>query len=77
MLLKKKLSLKSIHQNDFEFISFRQLPNQGLVQFMVYKENMKAGILIRFLEQLIEAQEHKVFLILDNLRVQHSKTVKK
>lgn len=51
--------------------------NQGLVQFMIYKENMNADILIQFLEQLIKSQENKVLLILDNLRVCHSKIVKK
>jgi len=51
--------------------------NQGLVQFMIYKENMNADVLIRFLEQLIKCQDNKVFLILDNLRVHHSKIVKK
>jgi transposase len=51
--------------------------NQGLVQFMIYKENMNSDVLIQFLEQLIKSQENKVFLILDNLRVHHSKIVKK
>jgi transposase len=51
--------------------------NQGLVQFMIYKENMNSDVLIQFLEQLIKTQENKVFLILDNLRVHHSKLVKK
>ena len=30
--------------------------NQGLVQFMIYKENMNADVFIRFLEQLIKSQ---------------------
>lgn len=51
--------------------------NRGLVQFMIYKENMNADVLILFLEQLIKAQENKTYLILDNLRVHHSKIVKK
>jgi len=50
--------------------------NQGLVQFMIYKENMNTDVLIRFLEQLIKYQDNKVFLILDNLRVHHSKIIK-
>ena len=51
--------------------------NQGLVQFMIYKENMNTDVLIRFLEQLIKYQDNKVFLILDNLRVHQSKIIKK
>jgi len=38
---------------------------------------MNADVLIKFLHQLIKYQENKVFLILDNLRVHHSKLVKK
>jgi transposase len=50
--------------------------NQGFVQFMIYKENMNAAIFITFLEQLVKSQDNKVFLIVDNLRVHHSKIVK-
>jgi hypothetical protein len=35
--------------------------NQGLVQFMICKENMNSDILIQFLEQLIKYQENKGF----------------
>ncbi len=38
---------------------------------------MNSDVFIQFLEQLIKSQESKVFLILDNLRVHHSKIVKK
>ena len=51
--------------------------NQGLIQFMIYKENMNAEVFIQFLEQLIKSQQNKTFLILDNLRVHHSNIVKK
>ncbi len=47
--------------------------NQGLVQFMIYKKDINADVFIKFLEQLIISQDNKVFLILDNLRVHHSK----
>jgi hypothetical protein len=33
--------------------------NHGLVQFMIYKENMNAAVFIRFLEQLVKSQENK------------------
>ena len=50
--------------------------NQGKVQFMVYSTNMNAQKLIEFMAQLIERGEKKIYLILDNLRVHHSKLVK-
>jgi hypothetical protein len=32
---------------------------------------------IKFMERLIRSREQKIFLVLDNLRVHHSKPVKK
>jgi transposase len=51
------------------------ITNQGKVRFMLYRENMTSDMLILFLEQLINDTEHKIFLILDNLRVHKSKAV--
>ncbi len=48
---------------------------QGKVRFMVYQDTMNQQRLIRFMERLIRASERKVFLILDNLKVQHGKYV--
>lgn len=50
--------------------------NQGKVQFMIYSENMNSERFILFLNQLIKNSSQKTFLILDNLRVHHSKIVK-
>ncbi len=50
--------------------------NRGQVQFMIYSGSMNSDRLIEFMEQLIKASSTKVFLILDNLRVHHSKLVK-
>lgn len=51
--------------------------NRGKLRFMLYRETMAAAVLIRFLRRLIrDTQGHKVFLILNNLRVHHSKKVK-
>lgn len=52
------------------------ITNQGKVRFMIYRETMTAEVLIKFMERLIKDAERKVFLILDNLRVHHGKTVK-
>lgn len=50
--------------------------NQGQVEFMIYTDKMNSQRLIKFLELLIEGKKRKVYLILDNLRVHHSKLVK-
>ncbi len=50
--------------------------NQGKVHFMIYCDTMNADRLIEFMKRLIESTSKKVFLILDNLRVHHSKIVK-
>lgn len=53
------------------------ITNQGKVRFMIYDEKFTAQVFIRFLEQMIKEATQKVFLILDNLKVHHSKVVKK
>jgi hypothetical protein len=52
------------------------ITNQGKVQFMIYSENMNSDKLIEFMQQLIKSSSRKVYLILDNLRVHHSKIIK-
>ena len=50
--------------------------NQGKTRWMIIDEAFDAEKLIEFLQALIKDAEKKVFLILDNLRVHHSKLVK-
>ena len=50
--------------------------NKGKVEFMIYSGSMNAERLVEFLKQLIKSKDRKTFLILDNLRVHHSKIVK-
>jgi len=52
------------------------ITNQGKVRFMLYQETMTAQVFIKFLSRLIKDAKSKVFLILDNHRVHHSKLVK-
>ena len=52
------------------------MTNKGKVRFMLYRETMTSGVLIKFMSRLIKDSDRKVFLILDNLRVHHSKAVK-
>ena len=51
--------------------------NQGKARWMIIDEAFNSDKLIEFLEALIKDADKKVFLILDNLRVHHSKPVKK
>lgn len=51
--------------------------NRGKVRFMLYDGAMNAKIMIKFMRRLIKDADHKIFLILDNLRTHHSKPVKK
>ena len=50
--------------------------NQGKARWMIIDEAFDADRLIEFLEALVKDADKKVFLILDNLRVHHSKPVK-
>ncbi len=50
--------------------------NQGKTRWMIIDEAFDAERLIEFLQALIKDAGKKVFLILDNLRVHHSKRVK-
>ena len=50
--------------------------NQGKARWMIIDEAFDAAKLIEFLQALIKDAGRKVFLILDNLRVHHSKLVK-
>ena len=52
------------------------ITNQGKVRFMVYQGTMNAQRLIIFLKRLIRDAGRKIYLILDNLRVHHSRIVK-
>ncbi len=73
---KGKTPVKEIMSKRFSINMISSVTNQGKVQFMVYSDNMNAERLITFMEQLIKSSSRKIFLILDNLRVHHSKVAK-
>ncbi len=50
--------------------------NKGEMRWKVFAGALNAKILIGFLNRLVRGQKSKIFLILDNLRVHHSKMVK-
>lgn len=51
------------------------ISKRGKLRFMLYKDNMTSEKLIDFMGRLIKDTDKKVFLILDNLRVHHSRKV--
>lgn len=53
------------------------ITNEGKVRFMMYRDAMNAARLITFMGRLIKDVVRKVFLILDNLPVHHSKKVRR
>lgn len=50
--------------------------NQGKVRWKVFEGAMHADLLIGFFKRLVRDSEHKVFLILDNLKVHHARKVR-
>jgi transposase len=73
---KGKTPVKVQMSKQFKVNMISTVTNQGKVQFMIYSENMHADKFIEFLQQLIRSSNKKIFLILDNLSVHHSKIVK-
>jgi transposase len=54
------------------------ITNQGELKWMCYEESFTYQVFHRFLKRLIqEAQGRKLIIILDNLRVHHSKVIKR
>jgi transposase len=49
--------------------------NRGLMRFMLYDGALNVDRFIAFLRRLIKDAEHKVFLIVDNLKVHHARRV--
>lgn len=60
----------------FSLNMISSVTNQGKLRFMLYEETMTADVFITFLRRLLkEAADRTVFLIVDNLKVHHSKKV--
>ncbi len=51
------------------------ISKRGKLHFLLYKDSMNAEKLIDFMTRLVADSKKNVFLIPDNLRVHHSKTV--
>ena len=66
-----KVQTKKMHINMISAIN-----NQGKLHFLLYSDAINSERLIAFMEAIIKTtQGRKVYLILDNLRVHHSKAV--
>jgi transposase len=50
--------------------------NQGKLRFMIYEDKMNQQRLIVFMKRLINSNDRKIFLILDNLSVHHGKILR-
>ena len=73
---KGKTPIKKSMAKRFSVNMISTVTNKGKVEFMIYSGSMNADRLIEFMKQLIKNKSQKIFLILDNLRVHHSKIVK-
>ncbi len=73
---KGKTPVKKSMSKKFSVNMVSAITNQGKVQFMLYSDAMNADRFIGFMEQLIKSSAQKVYFIVDNLRVHHSKTVR-
>lgn len=51
------------------------ISKRGKLRFFLYKDNMTSDKIIDFMRRLVRDSQKKVFLVLDNLRVHHSKKV--
>jgi transposase len=51
--------------------------NKGQMRWKVFSGALNAGVLTGFLQRLVQGRDKRIFLILDNLRVHHSKPVQK
>ena len=66
-----KVKAKKMHINMISAIN-----NQGKLHFLLYSDAINSDRLISFMDAIIKSSEgRKVYLILDNLRVHHSKAV--
>lgn len=67
---------RAVWGNREKFSMISTVTNQGKCRWMIIDGAFNSERLIEFMELLLKDAERKVFLILDNLRVHHSKPVK-
>lgn len=74
---KGKTPVVKVESQKFKINMLSAVSKRGKLRFMLYKENMNSKKLIDFMRRLVHDSKKKVFLILDNLQVHHSKAVQK
>jgi transposase len=72
---KKPVIRTSVKKAGISMVS--AINNEGQMRFMLYRRGITAKLMIKFMGRLIRDAHRKVFLIVDNLRVHHSKEVAK
>lgn len=72
---KGKTPVVKVESQKFKVNMLSAISKRGKLRFMLYKDNMNAEKLIDFMGRLIRDVNKKIFLVLDNLRVHHSKKV--
>lgn len=72
---KGKTPVVRTESQKFKINMLSAVSKRGKLRFVLYKDNMNSDKLIDFMRRLIHDSKKKVFLILDNLRVHHSKKV--
>lgn len=60
----------------FKINMISAITNSGKSMFALYENSMNVDNFIDFLEKVIKSSDKKIYLIVDNLRVHHSKKVK-
>jgi len=73
---KGKTPIVSTTGKRFSSSMISTITNRGKLRFMVFSKNFTADVFITFLRRLIGSVAHKIYLIVDNLRVHKSKKVK-
>jgi transposase len=73
---KGKTPVKKSMSKRFSVNMISAITNQGFVQFSLYSDTMNADKFIDFMQQLIKSSTQKIYFIVDNLKVHHSKIVK-
>jgi hypothetical protein len=74
--LKRDIALLERVRTQQKLSMIATVTDQGKARWMIIDDAFDADKLIEFLQALIKDAGKKVFLILDNLRVHHSKVVK-
>ena len=72
---KGKTPVIQVEAQKFKIEMLSAISKRGKLHFLLYKDSMNSEKLIDFMTRLVADSKKKVFLILDNLRVHHSKAV--